>query len=674
MHSSVRSGAGASVKASRPAHAGRCLGVSRTTDVDRYRASRGSIKAHAASTGTVSPATTSRADPATSAPLLQIPSWLDMTGVAWQTHRAVKGGKEFENRDSAGSATIYMDRAFPAQASYEGVLMVDAKVVGGPGSFFSRRRQQAVRLTLLSGQAGELNRQAVAGYYAKPGDDSAEQGAVLWMRTGTTTSPNIKVGVVKAFTKEGLQCGPKVCGEGTLCVPGGLPVAPNTSEAYTVQAGDYTVEATVSFVPLKDHPAAPAAAQTPPNTSTINSNLLLSSIARMNTYHTGEDLPEWVDIQGLGGINPLHEGEAPIYQAAKNLGNAFPGGFWEGGRPLAYIDNDPTTTQVVAFWNPERKEIAVAFGGTDATELQDTTRAKVDRLVNNDILTDAEFRPVRFDEFDAAKDGQKYGLLFGVKLGTTPADVMMVHRGFLKAWRSIQAAVDTLVSDAVATSGRPEDWKVYMVGHSLGGALATLATASSALKGRPADKLALYTYGCPYVGNRAFLDAWELKVPEQWRTFNEHDTVPTVPRSTGFKQTSQGICLKEKEDKGGQFGTELRHDERAAFFGETPTITLGDGLRISDEAMKGCTTAFPPRPTGIARLRYELGLLKQIITKNGLHQHSSPEYMKHIISVVSEAVTPPPEGFKPSQRQACLKALQDTEDKLEELGTNDPKK
>lgn len=59
----------------------------------------------------------------------------------------------------------------------------------------------------------------------------------------------------------------------------------------------------------------------------------------------------------------------------------------------------------------------------------------------------------------------------------------MVHRGFLKAWRSVQAAVDTLVADCEATTGEPRGWKVFMVGHSLGGALATLATASTALKG-----------------------------------------------------------------------------------------------------------------------------------------------------------------------------------------------
>ena len=100
---------------------------------------------------------------------------------------------------------------------------------------------------------------------------------------------------------------------------------------------------------------------------------------------------------------------------------------------------------------------------------------------------------------------------------------------------------------------------------------------------RPADKLALYTYGCPYVGNRAFLDAWESKVPEQWRTFNEHDTVPTVPRSTGFKQTARGVCLMEHPRKGDAFAAAPLHDERAAFFCDMPAVTLGGGLRITDE-------------------------------------------------------------------------------------------
>ena len=57
-------------------------------------------------------------------------------------------------------------------------------------------QQQAVRVTLLSGNAGELDRQAIAGYYGRPGDDQgAVQAAVLWMRKGATAAPSLKIEV-----------------------------------------------------------------------------------------------------------------------------------------------------------------------------------------------------------------------------------------------------------------------------------------------------------------------------------------------------------------------------------------------------------------------------------------------------------------------------------------------
>ena len=47
---------------------------------------------------------------------------------------------------------------------------------------------------------------------------------------------------------------------------------------------DYTVEATVSFVPLKERAAK--------QSSQDEGNRLMSSIARVNQYHTGEEPPE----------------------------------------------------------------------------------------------------------------------------------------------------------------------------------------------------------------------------------------------------------------------------------------------------------------------------------------------------------------------------------------------
>ena len=77
---------------------------------------------------------------------------------------------------------------------------------------------------------------------------------------------------------------------------------------------------------------------------------------------------------------------------------------------------------------------------------------------------------------------------------------------------------------------------VYLTGHSLGGALAMMATAE--LSNHEDDKLrdsiaACYTFGSPKVGNRSF-DQF-VKVP-LYRVTNGIDLVPAVPLWFGYRQ------------------------------------------------------------------------------------------------------------------------------------------
>lgn len=69
-----------------------------------------------------------------------------MTAVTWQTRRTPKGGKEYENRDVDGSATIYMDDYFVLEP-FSGVLKVTAEIKKQPWySFFTL---QQVRISNL---------------------------------------------------------------------------------------------------------------------------------------------------------------------------------------------------------------------------------------------------------------------------------------------------------------------------------------------------------------------------------------------------------------------------------------------------------------------------------------------------------------------------------------------
>jgi triacylglycerol lipase len=107
-----------------------------------------------------------------------------------------------------------------------------------------------------------------------------------------------------------------------------------------------------------------------------------------------------------------------------------------------------------------------------------------------------------------------------------------VHQGF-------QDALDAIwpdVRDALDNVGVP----FFFAGHSLGGALATLAAARR-------QPRALYTFGSPYVGNRTFVEAL-ARIPIH-RVVDAHDIVPTVPPAElGYAHVGELHVLKEPKE------------------------------------------------------------------------------------------------------------------------------
>jgi pimeloyl-ACP methyl ester carboxylesterase len=90
-----------------------------------------------------------------------------------------------------------------------------------------------------------------------------------------------------------------------------------------------------------------------------------------------------------------------------------------------------------------------------------------------------------------------------------------VHEGFFRAYSAVAEEVRRLLD---GVQGKP----IYITGHSLGGAVAVVATASL-----PRDEIAAcYTYGCPRVGDRS-LDAYVK--PPHYRIVNGLDVVPLIP-------------------------------------------------------------------------------------------------------------------------------------------------
>nr|GEW90580.1 C2 calcium-dependent membrane targeting [Tanacetum cinerariifolium] len=89
-------------------------------------------------------------------------------------------------------------------------------------------------------------------------------------------------------------------------------------------------------------------------------------------------------------------------------------------------------------------------------------------------------------------------------------------------------------------------WHVFVTGHSLGGALATLLAlelSSSQLAKRGAISVTMYNFGSPRVGNKLFAQVYNEKVKDSWRVVNHRDIIPSVPRLMGYCHVAHPIYL-----------------------------------------------------------------------------------------------------------------------------------
>jgi hypothetical protein len=104
-----------------------------------------------------------------------------------------------------------------------------------------------------------------------------------------------------------------------------------------------------------------------------------------------------------------------------------------------------------------------------------------------------------------------------VKLVTRGEYDGRVHLGFSSALKRTWQKIEKLVELA---EGKP----LFLTGHSMGGALAVLTACRLARDGRP--PVAVYTFGSPRVGDRAFCAGYRLPT---YRIVNRLDLVPEIP-------------------------------------------------------------------------------------------------------------------------------------------------
>ena len=114
--------------------------------------------------------------------------------------------------------------------------------------------------------------------------------------------------------------------------------------------------------------------------------------------------------------------------------------------------------------------------------------------------------------------------------GTEAGGYGKVHGGFYHAFHAARPALEQYIAQ-----NAPADRKLVLAGHSLGGALATVAAAEWF---QLYDLLSVYTVGQPAAGKRDFRQFVSEQFGDRYfRMVNEDDLVPMVP--PGYKHVGQ---------------------------------------------------------------------------------------------------------------------------------------
>jgi hypothetical protein len=221
----------------------------------------------------------------------------------------------------------------------------------------------------------------------------------------------------------------------------------------------------------------------------------LSQVCRPTTMCKG------VDRAACGlPLSDLHRA-ADLSKLAYSDGLVERGQAFKGLRPVAFFDGGSEDAQVY-LWQ-DGNTVYCAYRGTECRE---------DMLANLDVrMTDAI------------------------------APGLCVHSGFYRQYTSVKTQVWGFLN------GMGADLKtIVFCGHSLAGALATIAALDFVVNRSAAVGVRCITFGSPRVGNGAFRKLFDEKVFDNYRVFNENDPVPMIPLSLRFSHVGKGICIDDK--------------------------------------------------------------------------------------------------------------------------------
>ncbi|MEM7365364.1 MAG: lipase family protein [Pseudomonadota bacterium] len=193
----------------------------------------------------------------------------------------------------------------------------------------------------------------------------------------------------------------------------------------------------------------------------------------------------------------------------------------------------------LAYQGPRRvKEVLDAWGYRDQTFID--VRKGRDINTQGYVAGDGHHVLVAFRGSESIVEDWLTNIQFVTDPG--PLRSTKVHEGFQDA---LYPAIMELTQKLGDYSGGHVP-NIWVTGHSLGGALASLFAAM--LLERSLPLAGLYTYGAPRVGDRKFEAALNRAMAQasigNWRVVNEGDMVPHLPPEPWFSHAGERILLR----------------------------------------------------------------------------------------------------------------------------------
>ena len=182
------------------------------------------------------------------------------------------------------------------------------------------------------------------------------------------------------------------------------------------------------------------------------------------------------------------------------------------------------------------------------------------------------------------------------------SEPMRVHMGFLDAWLSIREAVLESIDHMLVTR------RIFITGHSLGGALAMLAATELHLHFGAEAIAGVYTFGQPRVGGRAFAQLYNSWLRDRtWRVVHREDLVPHVPYVLGAFHHAGHEAWYEQNDPHSLMLDRTFRQYACANLIAALDIFLRGPLNIeqwiADHAIKNYLALFPPASAHLPSLQ-----------------------------------------------------------------------